>query len=397
VRGARKRTLITVTGRTPAFSAFADFFDGKSARVQRCAIAIREAPGGARLEIEPPEHDTIAWPLARIRRLKDMADDRRLVLRSADDDLARLLVDDAEAIAILHARCKALDRALPSEKRPRLWLWAGGAVASVALIIFVLVPLLAGQLARALPPEGEVALGNVAFEQIRAALGDGSGAPLALCETPAGIEALGLLRTRFDPGERMPYALRISVLDSPVVNAFALPGGRVALFRGLIEKAETPEEVAGVLAHEIGHVVHRDPSREALRSAGSIGVLGLLLGDFAGGTAVLFLVNRLIDASYSQDAEAAADSYAHQALVEAGVHPSALATMFERLRRDSGTGDSLLAHFQSHPQLGDRIEAARRADTLPEDAVRPLLAPGQWRALQGICAGGADGEKNRRP
>lgn len=67
-----------------------------------------------------------------------------------------------------------------------------------------------------------------------------------------------------------------------------MPGGLIILFRGLIDAAESSDEVAAVYAHELGHVVARDPTRIALRSAGSIGVLGLLLGDFAGGAVVLF-------------------------------------------------------------------------------------------------------------
>ncbi|MGR3289600.1 MAG: M48 family metallopeptidase, partial [Paracoccaceae bacterium] len=147
----------------------------------------------------------------------------------------------------------------------------------------------------------------------------------------------------------------------------------------------SPDEIAGVLAHEVGHVVNRDPARGALRSAGSIGVLGLLFGDFAGGTVVLFLLNRLIDATYSQDAEALADTFAHQTLGNAGIAPSALANMFERLRQKGGDPDGILAHFMAHPQLGDRIAAARNADSLLTRAAVPSLDKDDWRALQNIC------------
>ena len=174
-------------------------------------------------------------------------------------------------------------------------------------------------------------------------------------------------------------------LDHDLVNAFALPGGRVVLFRGLIDAAETPDEIAGVFAHEIGHVVNRDPARGALRSAGSIGVLGLLFGDFAGGTVVLFLLNRLIDATYSQEAEALADTFAHATLSGTNIAPSALAGMFERLREEGDEPSGILAHFMAHPQLGDRIAAARNADTLLTAAIRPSLDDSQWRDLQTIC------------
>ena len=169
-----------------------------------------------------------------------------------------------------------------------------------------------------------------------------------------------------------------------MVNAFALPGGYVVFFRGLIEKAEEPEEVAAVFAHEVGHIAARDPTRIALRSAGSIGVLGLLLGDFAGGAVVLFLAERIIQADYTQEAEGAADTFAHKVLLAADLPPSAIATFFERLDAENDEDAGLMAHFMTHPALGDRIAAARAAE--PADAeFRPLLTPQEWSALQSIC------------
>nr|WP_283054483.1 M48 family metallopeptidase [Thetidibacter halocola] len=178
--------------------------------------------------------------------------------------------------------------------------------------------------------------------------------------------------------------LSVHVLDHKMVNAFALPGGYVVFFRGLIDEAGSPEEVAAVFAHEIGHVVSRDPTRHALRSAGSIGVLGLVFGDFAGGALVLFLAERLIDAQYSQSAEAAADAFAADLLLAAGLPPDALAEMFERFRRLGGDDEGIMAHFMAHPRLGDRIAAARTA-TPPDFAATPLLNDDEWRALKAIC------------
>ena len=146
-------------------------------------------------------------------------------------------------------------------------------------------------------------------------------------------------------------------------------------------------ELAGVVAHEIGHVISRDPTRHALRSAGSIGVLGLIFGDFAGGAIVLFVTEQLIEAQYSQGAEAEADVFAHDLMQRADLSPAALAVMFERFRTlAGGDAEGFIGHFLSHPRLGDRIAAAREA--VPEGfQPRPLLDPGEWRALQGICEG----------
>ena len=378
-------TVIHVGGQAPEFRAFADFLDGQSAVVRRAALSMDETATAQCLLLSLPEQPDLRWPLPDIRRVPDQAGRDTMVLAHRDDAVRRLVVRDDATRKILTARCPNLKRRARAANRSRLLGWSFGAVASVALIIFVLVPVMADQLAEFLPPEGERALGDATFEQIRAALGNEDFVPVAICERRRGVAALVRMTARLEAQTDLPYPLAVNVLDHDLVNAFALPGGRVVLFRGLIDAAESPDEVAAVLAHEIGHVANRDPARGALRSAGSIGVLGLLLGDFAGGAVVLFLVERLIDANYSRDAEAAADQFAFELLVEAGVQPSALATFFERLQQEQGESVGILAHFESHPELGDRIAAARSGNTGPAASERASLDDRDWLNLRRIC------------
>lgn len=327
--------------------------------------------------------DDQVWPYTDIRQIRDQAGDDQMVLRLASDPTARLVVANPDDHLLIGARAKKRHHYVSHVKRGRLVAWALGAVASVALIIFVLVPIMADQLAEYLPPAGEKALGDTTFEQIRTALDETGFAGLEICEGPGGLDALTKIETRLTAGMELDTPLTVHVLDHPMINAFALPGGYVVFFRGLIEGADRPEEVAAVFAHEIGHVQARDPTRIALRSAGSIGVLGLLFGDFAGGALVLFLAEQIIQADYTQDAEAAADSFAHAVLLDADLPPTAIATLFENLMsEDSDAG--ILQHLRAHPALGDRIEAARAAE--PEGATfRPLLSDEEWAALQNIC------------
>jgi len=378
-------TIIRVGGEDPVMRAFADYFDGSSAAMLRVEISVDETLSGPCLTISLPEAATLYWPLDDIRMLPDQAARDTTILALAGDPVSRLVLSDTETRRIIAARCENLRKRPVIANRGRLFGWSLGAIASVALIIFVLVPLMADQLAVYLPPKGEQALGDATFEQIRAALSDSEFDPLRICRNASGTAALDEMQARLTGQVDLPYPLKVHVLDNDLINAFALPGGRVVLFRGLLDAAETPDEVAGVFAHEIGHVVNRDPARGALRSAGSVGVLGLLFGDFAGGTVVLFLMNRLIDATYSQDAEALADTFAHETLSGAAIAPSALADMFERLRADGDDPSGIAAHFMAHPQLGDRIQAARDADSLLKAAIRPSLTSEGWRDLQAIC------------
>ena len=366
-------TVLRVGARAPEFLAEASFYDGQNAVPQRIPVTIDEN----RAILTGPG---IHWPLGDIREVPDQAGGDIMVLRLRDDPLTRLILPDRTIAPRLPNR----NLRAPVTRRGRLAGWAVAAVASVALIIFVLVPRMADQLALFIPPEGEAALGRVTLDQIRDALDQTGLDPVPFCDSTRGNAALAKMEARLTENLDLATPLTVHVLDHEMVNAFALPGGNIVFFRGLLDKAETAEEIAAVFAHEMGHVVSRDPTRHALRSAGSIGVLGLLFGDFAGGTIVLFLAERLIDAQYSQQAEAQADIFAHDAMIAADLPPAALATMFERFRELGGDAEGFVAHFLSHPSLGDRIEAARLAT--PDDLTpRPLMSPVERQALKAIC------------
>ncbi len=352
------------------------YFDGDRPLSEEVSLHI----ANQNLQIGLDDGNTLFWPIKDIRVLPDTAGKQGFVLRLTTDPVARLFATDRSLIAQL----PNATRRAPPKGRGKLAFWALAAVAAVALQILVLVPLLADRLAVFIPPEGERALGKATFEQIRKALDETGLEPLPVCENPTGVDALEQMREALSAGSDPAEEISLFVLDHEMVNAFALPGGFVVLFRGLIDQAENPDEVAAVLAHEIGHVTSRDPTRHALRSAGSIGVLGLLFGDFAGGTAVLFLTERLISANYSQQAETDADTFAYTTLEGANVSPAALGTMFERLREKYGDGNRLISHFLSHPRLSQRIDNARAAAD-PSRDFAPILDDAQWSALKAIC------------
>ncbi|MCI5111686.1 MAG: M48 family metallopeptidase [Marivita sp.] len=366
-------------GRVPeAFRATGIYFDGALSAPRTVSLSIDESAGT--LVADTGAHPPIHWRLSEIREVPDQAGRDQMVLQLSQDPVRRIILPDhtlAPRLPNRHKRPKLT-------RRGPLIGWAIAAVASVALIIFVLVPTMANQLARFIPPEGERALGEVTLTQIRTALDQTGLNPVPVCDNPEGLAALAKMEARLQDALPEEQPLTVSVLDHEMINAFALPGNYIVFFRGLIEKAQTPDEVAAVFAHEIGHVVSRDPTRHALRSAGSLGVLGLIFGDFAGGAAVLLLAERLIEAQYSQEAEAEADVFAHAVIIQARIAPAALATMFERFRDLGGEAGPFVAHFLSHPALGDRIQAARDATPPGFEAV-PLLTAQEWRALRNIC------------
>ncbi len=154
------------------------------------------------------------------------------------------------------------------------------------------------------------------------------------------------------------------------------------MFQGLIDKADTPDELAGVIAHEIGHVAHRDGTRSVLEGAGLSFLFGMLLGDFIGGGAVVYAAKTILQTSYSREVEAAADAFGVAAMIKMGGDARALGTILQRIAGTTHPGPKLLL---DHPDTKDRVIAinAQAEGTKP---TRALLEPSEWAALKRICS-----------
>jgi len=352
-------------------------FDGEVARGRKVSLSLDLA--AAELLLEDGNGFAARWPLGEIRAVADQAGKGNSVFKLGD---ARLVSSDAELMAALTAHSPDLRK---PERKPGLW--AGAAVGAVSLLLFVILPALADRLAVFIPPEREVALGQSTLNNMRWALSKADGRDVTFCNNRAGRVALIKLARRLERDDEMPYPIKLQVINHPMENAFAMPGGHIVLFEGLIKKARSPEEVASVLAHEIGHVVARDPTRIALRSASSAGILGLLIGDVTGGAAVLVLSEQLLSARYTREAEREADEYAHMVLSEAGLPLEPMARFFDRMGSGAPATKSVFqAHLRTHPGHDARAAAARAADTVGDKPYEPLLTPEEWQELRQVCA-----------
>ena len=345
------------------------FYDGTSNRRRRVQLRVVD-----RLEIVEDGAVLAYWSYDGMRRADGHG---RLRLRNeAAPALARLEVEDPAAVRAVLARCRALDA---GERRQtgRIVGWSLAAVCSILVMAIYGIPYAADRLAPLVPQSVEARLGDAVDGQIRFILGGET------CETPAGRAALDkLVDTLAAAGgatEAVRGTLRGSVLASDMPNAIALPGGRIYLFGGLLDKARAPDEIAGVVAHEIGHAQHRDAMRRLIQTGGTAFVLGLLLGDVTGGGAVIVATRSLLDASYSREAERRADDYAVAAMTALGRSPVAMGELLVRVTGDERRGTILDSHPVSAERL-DRMKAAAGAAAGP-----PILTDAEWGALKGIC------------
>ena len=202
-----------------------------------------------------------------------------------------------------------------------------------------------------------------------------------VCSNEDGRRALNKLTAKLTPN---PDRLKVHVADIRLVNAVALPGGNIVIFRDLLTEAEGPGEAAGVLAHEIAHIENRDVTRALIRHVG----FGLVIASFGGTTGAN--IDTLMAASYSREAESRADTGAIAALRRANISPLPAAAFFDRLagmQGEAGAISGTLQYLSSHPPSGERGERLRRS-AAPDRRYSPALSEDEWRALQDICWGG---------
>lgn len=369
------------------------YFDGDSGERLDVSLHVDIAAETLRLSHPDLPHGAQYWPLQAIRKLSDQARPDQCVLSLFDDGAldsaliatARLTVADASLIRRLEAHCKNLNRR--DRKRGTLrkvLTYATGAAASVLMMLFVIIPALAGSLASMIPLEREVAYGKSVVSQMERFLGGQKRDGGLVCRNADGVDALNQMRMRLTDATETEYALDIRVFDHGMVNAFAAPGGQIVLMRGLIDKAKGPDEVAAVLAHEIGHVEARDVTRNALRVAGSAGLLSMVIGDFSGGTAGVVLAEHMLNSSYTREAEANADLFALNVLAAAQVDTNAMADFFDGLATLEKRAPAIPGYLTSHPDTAARAQSARDFAGA-QDMTTPILSAAEWAALQNIC------------
>jgi predicted Zn-dependent protease len=179
------------------------------------------------------------------------------------------------------------------------------------------------------------------------------------------------------------HPLDAQVMPSSIPNAIALPGGKIYLFDGLLQKADSPDEIAGVIAHELGHVHHRHNMRTLIYNGGTSFLIGLLLGDFTGGAAVIFATRSLLQASHSREAEQEADDFAFATMRKLGRSPVPMAQLLFRITGAEGKSFTGFSILSSHPVTESRLAAAKKQDR-PNDGP-DLLTAAEWSALKGIC------------
>ena len=323
----------------------------------------------------------IAWDYADLVR----ADDKngRIVLRHRRDTGERLMFGDwydDQLYAV--APHLAAPRAQGVEGRRTVGALIVAAW-SLAGIFLVGVPFAADPIARAMPERYRTQIADISWSQVNAFTSHCDDAGEA-------TEIVNDLAYRIMEASGVPErdAIWITITDAGFPNAFALPDNSIVVTDELIGMAGHPDELTGVIAHEIAHIEHNHIMKNVVRNIGLGVFFDVVFGGAGAGQAIAIASGNLAGLRYSRGDESDADARGMDYLDAAGISTAGIARMFDRFEEyahEESAGD-IPTMLSSHPASRERATAARAR---ARDGLAASMTDREWRIVRQAC-GGAD-------
>lgn len=364
--------------RSKTWSGF--YFDGKTAN--RIPVTITVMATGLRLATE--EGAFLWWPYEHLHLAQGALPGEQIRIERGPEPSESLVVSDEAFLSAIQAEAPAAARHLIPMFRRRHWagvvLLAGAGVVIAGLAIYLwAIPALVEVAAAQMPRAWEERLGQAALESL---------APPALrCADPGRDAALSEIVARLAAaGPGSAYTFRITVVDQPAVNAFAAPGGYLIVHLGMLAATRTPEEMAGVLAHEMQHVLHRHGTKALFREVSMRALLGLVVGDAGGLGQTLEAAGALGQLRYRRQDEETADRDGMRLIQAARIDPNGMVGFLRRLSREESGAPYGLAYLSTHPPTAERIEQLERMAARAIHAPVALLPEYPWGEIGRECA-----------
>ena len=358
------------------------YLDGKSAARRPARVRIM-ATGLEVTASDPPE--TAFWPYAELRQTQGWYVGEPVRFERGGVLSEALLVEDVTFLTAIRAVAGAAARRFhdPASRRWRTQLVALAAVAAIGLALglyFVGIPTLATFAAARVPVAWEAALGEAVVGQLAP--------PDDRCVDPERQRVIdGIVARLVATMPEQPYRFKVTVVNRPVVNALAAPGGSIVVFRGLLDRTESPEELAGILSHELAHVLNRHATRAIFRQASTGILLAAIIGDARGVVAVGVEGARALgDSSNTPPNEEEADRDGMKMLHAARVDPRGMLAFFEALSKNERKGGGgVMRYLATHPPATERVQAlSALAAQAPGPPVK-LLPDYDWEDVKKMC------------
>jgi Zn-dependent protease with chaperone function len=355
------------------------YFDGRTA--SRRPAVIRLSPGA--VEIELADGRKIRWPYEEVLETQGFYGNEPARLERRESAEA-ILVADRTFIAALRRASPLVRRRLHSpilhRHRFLFALSAGaGAVAIAAVLYLWGIPASSALVARWVPVAWEERLGEAAIDYLAPAQ-DRCLDPIRSAKIQEIVEAL------LAPFPDVPYRVRVLVTNNLSVNALAIPGGFVLVFRGLLDRTRSAEEFAGVLAHELQHVLKRHVTRALVQNASLRLVLAGVAGDISQAMGVGVQSARTLGAlRYTRRSEEEADNEGMRMLLSAGIEPAGMIRFFRELEKVEKTAALFPSYLSTHPDADDRIERLTALAEKGPGRYRKLMPDYNWEDIKKMC------------
>ncbi len=355
------------------------YFDGRTATKHAVTVTAE----GDGLRIVRDDGEAAWWPYDEIRQTDRLHAGERVSLERGSPIAEILIVEDDGILAAIERLAPATRRHLPKalrrSTRLMLALLAGiGAIVAGSALYLWGIPAVADAAASRVPVAWEERIGQ---RMVR-----GVGMLGERCTDAERLELIGQIVTRLRSGvSSTPYTFHVTVLANPTMNAAAAPGGYILVFHGLLTKTRTPEELAGVLAHEMQHVVQRHGIRALVRQQSMSVLISALSGDGRGLASALNAAGTLGQLRYSRGDEDSADREGMKMLQAAQIDPRGMVDVFRTLQREAVNAPSDPPYLQTHPPIGARIATLQRLAAQARYVPVPLLPAYPWREIDTVC------------
>lgn len=355
------------------------FGDNLPAAGAPCHVEVSAA--GLRVTFPSAPEETISF--SQLSVTAGGFDHDQLVVKWANGDTARTVyLKDSEIIRSFRRSAPPdlvphLERTAERVRRARVsrraWLAiAVGSLLSLLLILWAASDVLVRMAVTHIPVEWERPIGEAARGQFLAG-------QQVLKEGPA-VAALQEITQRLAGSiPHNPYKFEVTVVRSDVVNAFALPGGSVIICTGLLKQAESPDEVAGVLGHELNHVLLRHGLERIVKTLGIVAIVTIVVGDQQGLVGLAKQLGiELVTLKFGREQEMEADLNGLRLLHRAKIPADGMIRFFERLSESDKLQVEMLS---THPMSAARAERLKaEAASLPKGDAEPFTF--DWQAVQ---------------
>lgn len=342
------------------------YYDGNSA--ENRPVRVIPAPHGVAIVLS--DETQLWWPFEQTKLHRT---GNTLTFRKGEPIGETLVMEDPAFLAELRKLNPGVADGKPAGENDVFFQLLGYGLLAILILVLIVrwgFPLVGDVLANLMPVKVEQEIGKAALSFLVPKAG--------LCVDPSVERIVARLK---DTAPDSRYDLHVYVAEDPVVNAFALPGGYIVIFRGLINKTANPEETAAVLAHEMQHVWKRHSARGMMRGLSIWVAVNLVTG----GGDIASIAGTLGALHYQRGDEEEADAAGLRLLEDAHVDPKAMVSMLELLDKLQGDAPSTLKYISTHPLTKERIDRMRKLAANYRGNDRELLPGQKWPPSVAQC------------